>query len=272
MQALAQLHDQRDVVVDDQEAEVFGLRQGGEQGEQALRLGLVHAGGGLVEQKEGRRRRERAGDLDAALVAIAEAAGEVVGAAGEAELGEQPVGEPACRRPPEALRDRARLDVLAHAQMAEQAHDLEGAGDAARGDLARRQAGDVGAVAQHAAVLRCYLPGDDVDQRRLAGAVGADQPQDLAGLEAQRHAIERAQAGELDRDLQGFEGRYGHRRSAGEALGRRGGATRHRPRLPLAQGAGGFSGVRQPRKLGVPSSSAMITAALSGAWPSSAER
>ena len=70
------------------------------------RLGLVHAGGGLVEQKEGRRRRERAGDLDAALVAIAEAAGEVVGAAGEAELGEQPVGEPAA---PPAARGRCAI-------------------------------------------------------------------------------------------------------------------------------------------------------------------
>ena len=38
--------------------------------------------------------------------------------------------------------------------------------------------------------------GDDLDQGRFAGAVLADERVDLAGAEVERHALERAEAGE----------------------------------------------------------------------------
>ena len=213
MQAVTQAHDQRHVVVDDQKPELLRLRQGREQLEQARRLGLVHARRRLVEQKEGRRRGERAGDLDAPLVAVAEAAGERLGARTKAELGEQAVGDRARRRPAQAAGDRAGLDVLAHGQVPEQPHDLERPGDAPRRDLARRQPGDVLAAAQHPPLGRLQLAGQDVHERGLARAVGSDQAEDLAGLEAERHPIEGAQAGELDRHGHGFEDGCGHGRS-----------------------------------------------------------
>ena len=55
------------------------------------------------------------------------------------------------RRPVEMRADR---DVLAHGQSGERLHDLEGARDAAPGELVRRLAGDVGAVVVDAALGR----------------------------------------------------------------------------------------------------------------------
>jgi len=41
------------------------------------------------------------------------------------------------------------------------------------------------------------MPGDDVEQRGLAGAVGADQAGDAPGLDGERHVIDGADATKL---------------------------------------------------------------------------
>ena len=90
-------------------------------------------------------------------------------------------------------------------------------------------------------------PGEDVDQRRLAGAVGAEQPEDLAARHVEADAVERALAARIgllqvaDRD-----GGFGHGAAnsgtfaSGEALHRRfAKAARHgrpipsRPKSPI---------------------------------------
>ena len=72
------------------------------------------------------------------------------------------------------------LDVVQHRELAEQADGLEGAGDAALGDQVGPQPGDVGAVQADRAAGGAQEAGDDVEQGGLAGAVGADDTEDLA--------------------------------------------------------------------------------------------
>ena len=73
-------------------------------------------------------------------------------------------------------------DVLQHRGLADDARRLERAGDAAR----RRGVSATPAAAEAVAdvmlaLLRPVVAGDHVEDRRLAAAVGADQPVDLAG-------------------------------------------------------------------------------------------
>ena len=63
-----------------------------EQFEQGGRLRRVHPGGRLVEQQQLRLRSQRAGDLQAALVAVGEVGGRPVGLLGDADEGQQRAG------------------------------------------------------------------------------------------------------------------------------------------------------------------------------------
>jgi len=63
---------------------------------------------------------------------------------------------------------------------------------------------DVGAHHAHAARVGAREPGDEVDERGLAGAVRAEQPEELAALDRQADAVERAQAAIALLDLPDF--------------------------------------------------------------------
>ena len=56
-------------------------------------------------------------------------------------------------------------------------------------------------------------PGDDVEDRRLAGAVRADEPDDLTGLDREAHAVDREDAAEMDDEV-------GHGERGGRPAGR----------------------------------------------------
>ena len=168
---------------------------------QLLALVLVEAGGRLVEEQKARPHRQRAGDLDHALVAVGQRGRGRARPALDAHARER-------RLRPHGRLGAARADahggdhhVLEHAQAAEQAHPLEGPGEPGAGDLIGRPAGQVAAERQDPAAGRRQHAGDHVDQRRLARAVGADQPQDLAALEPQADAVDRAQLVEVLADL-----------------------------------------------------------------------
>jgi hypothetical protein len=91
----------------------------------------------------------------------------------------------------------ARLAEQAAAQAHGGPHRLEGVG----AQLLRHQADpgaglaeladDVEAVGQHAAAAGVDDPADDADQGGLAGAVGAEQGEDLAAVDVQVHRLER---------------------------------------------------------------------------------
>ena len=92
-------------------------------------------------QHEAGPERERAGDAEPALLAVGEHARVLVGALVESEQRQQLVGAPARLARRGAGAERRHLDVLAHAEAAEEPAVLEGA----------REAGAAAAVGRPAA-------------------------------------------------------------------------------------------------------------------------
>ena len=72
--------------------------------------------------------------------------------------------------------------------------DLEGAADSAIDDPVRGKARDFGAVELHRTRRRLEGAGEHVEDRALARAVGTDQAENLALLDAERHVIDGREA------------------------------------------------------------------------------
>ena len=86
--AVAEAHHELHVVLDQQDRRAVAADPL-EQRAQPGGFGGVHAGGGLVEREQPRVGRERARDLELALVAVGEMLREVVGSARDADVFEQ---------------------------------------------------------------------------------------------------------------------------------------------------------------------------------------
>src|SRR5207253_755217 len=90
------------------------------------------------------------------------------------------------------LRGRHARDggehVLDDRQRAERADHLEGARDPELGAAEGGEPGDVGAVEADAAGIRRGGPGDEIEERRLAGAVRPEEAEELALLDVEIHA------------------------------------------------------------------------------------
>src|SRR5437763_16998630 len=80
--------------------------------------------------------------------------------------------------------------ILPHRQLWKYLQKLEGAADAQTIQLRGSQSGDDLAVDLHLATGRRELAEDAVEQRGLAAAVRADQPEDLALLHVEADAID----------------------------------------------------------------------------------
>ncbi len=237
--ALREAKHQVHVVVDDQHADVLGQRRHGVEDDVAF--GRGYAGGGLVEQQHFRLEPERDRQLDQALTAIGQFGNAVRGVVGELEGIEQRHRLldhvlARARRPqhagrrPQPFGDRD-VDIVEHREPAEQAVDLEGAGDAALDPVGLRHLGDVEALEQHMSLGRPQQAGQQVDQRGLAGAVGADQGMPRAGLELEVDVARGGERAEVDAQAAGFEQRraHGDARFDWTAADNRS----HRPMMPL---------------------------------------
>ena len=148
-----------------------------------LKLGRVQAGEPFVEQKQLRARRQRAGELDAFLVDIGELRAEEVRPVGETDPLEQRV-DLAHRHAGSdriAAEHPSKHDVLARRHAGEDADELKRACDAGAADLERARADDLLALEVDRSGVGRQLAGDQVEHRRLAGAVRADQAGDAAG-------------------------------------------------------------------------------------------
>ncbi len=99
------------------------------------------------------------------------------------------------------LRMGADPDIVEHRKVGEQRHVLEGAADADFGDPVRRPRQDALAFHQDVARARLVEPAQAIEERGLAGAVRADQAEDLALMHVERHAIQRNDAAEHDADV-----------------------------------------------------------------------
>ena len=103
---------------------------------------------------------------------------------------------PQSSRPIPSLRRVAEEDVLGDGQLGKEQQLLVDGGDAAgrgvaRGDRLQRLVADVDGAA-----VRRVGAGDDLDQRRLAGAVLAEQRVHLAGLHVEVDVLQHADAAE----------------------------------------------------------------------------
>ncbi len=174
----------------------------------------------LVEKEQARPRHQRTRDRDHLLLA----ARELAGRAGELVLERREERERGGERlAPMRLGARqvaAELEVLAHRHAGEEAPPLRHDGDARRAEAMRRQARDVAAVKDEAAGARALDAGDGVDQRRLAGAVRADDREQLAGTNLDRDAPERRRRAVRDLEVAHFKQRLGRRRKGARAHGR----------------------------------------------------
>ncbi len=97
--------------------------------------------------------------------------------------------------------------IVERSQIAEQADILKRPGDAALDDAVRRPAGDVLSIVAQFAARRGGKPGDHVEQRCFASAIGADQAENLIFVDHERHIIDGNQAAEMSGQALHFQER-----------------------------------------------------------------
>jgi hypothetical protein len=149
-------------------------------------------------------------DLQPLLLAVRQQPGGAVGLAIETDQ-PQRVGNPVASRvvePGEQARARplvglhGQLQVVEHRVVLEHRGFLELAADAGVGDLRFGHAREVQRLPEEAgAGIGPGLAGDDVHHGGLAGAVGADDAAQLAGVDGEAQLVERLEAIEADRDV-----------------------------------------------------------------------
>ena len=111
------------------------------------------------------------------------------GASATVELGHAPDAELALQR-----EVRGDEDVVEHGELGEHLGVLERLDETSGRDLVGAEAAHVLALPQHRAGARRSQPRDHVEERRLAGTVRADDADDLAALDRERHVRDGDQA------------------------------------------------------------------------------
>ena len=169
----------------------------------------VDAGHGLVEQDQPGPGHQRAADLDQLLLSARERRDGIVDHGFDLEaaddrqrfLGGRLLGLAAGAGPgqggPEAFAEivlGVEHQVLEDGQPGKAARQLEGAHQAEADALPGGHAGDVVAGELDRARIGNEEAGNSVVERRLAGAVGADQAGELAFLDAEVDAVEHRRA------------------------------------------------------------------------------
>src|SRR5262249_7753064 len=91
---------------------------------------------------------------------------------------------------------RADHDVVQHAEPRERAHDLKGAGQSERADRVRGQAAERAPAKADVTGVRGQKPGQQIEDRRLAGAVRSDEAEHLALVDREIEAVDGLNAAE----------------------------------------------------------------------------
>jgi hypothetical protein len=147
----------------------------------------VDPGEGLVEQEKVGREHEAPRDLHAPPLAAREREGLVLPQSLQPELGKQCVAAlfPLAGRELECLENREQ--VLLDRHPPEDRRLLRKVGDPGARPPVHGQLGQVLLAELHHARVRRHEADDDRERRRLAGAVGAEEPDDLARGHLERH-------------------------------------------------------------------------------------
>src|SRR5262245_28549827 len=158
--------------------------------DQLPRLLLRQAAGDLVEKQELGGRRECTRQLEALAVEQRERAGELIRLRGESRLADhirRHVDRFALRL--RAAERRPDAQILEHRHAVERLRHLVRTSDAAATALVWRERRDVPPVEADAARVGPYIAADQIEERRLAGAVGPDDPERLARCEREADAV-----------------------------------------------------------------------------------
>ncbi len=174
---------------------------------QALGIGGREHRRRLVEDDDADLLRQGLGDLDHLLVGDREVADRTARVDGKAQAPEQFPGAAVQRRPGDDARQLAQEDVLGDRQVGRQGGLLVDHRDAMRGGDPRVVGRDRRAVDEDRAAVGRDLARQHPHQRRLAGAVLAEERVDLAGLEIEVDPLQRAHAAERPRDVLQFDER-----------------------------------------------------------------
>ncbi len=251
-------HHEVHVVLDEQNRQVALVAEAQHEVAELLDLLVVEPAGGLVEEQQGRLGDQRAGDLDTLLRAVRQGRGGEPRAIGEADDVERFEG--LLLPHPAAAGVPADEDVLEHGHRAEEVDVLEGARDPAAHDSVGRRLEQRRPVELHLSLVRRVEPRDDVERRRLAGAVRADQPGHDPLGDLERDAVEGDNAAESERDV---PDRKEHRRRILRAPSRRGG-----PSLEAGYGRRGAPTIAAPTAPTSRSAPAVTNAAVTSRWRS----
>ncbi len=168
--------------------------------EQPPGLDRRQGGGRLVHDQHTRAPGQRLGDLHQLLLGDREPAGDAIRVDAHPQPGEDLLHLALHRTGVDAAAAAQRLaadeDVLGDRQVGEQRWLLVDDRDPALGGVARAVEEDVLAVDRQRSAVGLMDAAEDLDQRRLPGAVLADERMGLAGVELQGHVLQGVHAGE----------------------------------------------------------------------------
>src|SRR5262249_20568332 len=111
--------------------------------------------------------------------------------------------------PPRVAHLGGDTQIVADREVGEELEALERSCDAQPRPLVRLETAHITAVEQDSARAGGLQAGDDVEERRLAGAVRTDESRDLCRGHVEVDARERAVSAEVDRDLLGAQEHVG---------------------------------------------------------------
>ena len=155
----------------------------------ATAIGSMPTNGSSRRRKRGRGQRPR--DLDAPPLAARELGPRAIGQRGQVQLLEQPLEAFLPFRAGELHGLEHGQHVVLHRQLAEDARLLGQVADPPARPQVDGQVGQVLVAEPDPALLRLEQP-DDEERRRLAGAVGAEQADDLARLDRDPDVVDHA--------------------------------------------------------------------------------
>ena len=192
---------QPDIVLDQQDATADLGHDPPNQLGQLIRLMRRHAGRRFIQQQELRLQHQRAGNADASLVGVGKRPGRKLHQWRDPDPVEH-FHRPRRRGPAAEAKTHARhFQIVENAELLEQPPALERPRHTKAPQLVRGHARHILPVMTDRSLCRRLKPGQHIDQRRLARAIGPDQPRHFRRRNIKVDVRQRMQPVKRDRDI-----------------------------------------------------------------------